>query len=194
MYVALIYTPISKEGLFVHGLQSSNHYKTGSEKRCTSHIFLKQVHGGGDDATHIHKTPTVAEFPYENDSSSHDSSTHLPPRTASEVLLFKRKKLKSKKKKSMDGKSIYHHHYQPVTENDIVQHVVSKYTTGPGGVLYTSEMKRKKLEDKTAADPTGSRFLELNTKQDGQYTDFLKKLDRHPALVLNANYQVSIRI
>jgi hypothetical protein len=107
-------------------------------------------HGGGEDHTPPFETV------YEYDSSGGTSMVPLPPRAASK--LFKRKKLKSKKKK--DGKRS-----QPLTENDIVPHVASKYVTGPGGVLYTSEMKRKKTEDVTT---TASQLFEMDPTREGQ--------------------------
>lgn len=172
MYIALIHPPLSNQGPpFVHGLLPFQ-----SRKGCRHHAtyYFKNPSHEGEDHHAAHLT--------ESPSSASTTSLPLPPRAASE--LFKRKKLKSKKKKSTDGGKLG----QPVTENDIVQHVASKYVTGPGGVLYTSDMKRKKTE--AAHSVATTNLFEMDTNKEGQYSDFLKKLDRHPALVLNANYQV----
>ena len=163
LYINLIYPYFpTSHSLFAHGLVSSKH--TQRKPNHTKHFIM--AYGGEDHNPY-------REIPY--DSSSGGAS--LPTRPTSE--LFRRKKIRAKKnKKSMDPTG------RPVTEEHIIHHVASKYVTGPGGVLFTSEMKRKKMEDESTAstlfgmDPTES-----------SYSDFLKKLDRHPALVLNANYQ-----
>ena len=60
-----------------------------------------------------------------------------------------------------------------ISESELRQHVSAKYVTGPGGVLRDA-----------VAKATRSCTSEAQAEQ-------LRKLERHPALVLNADYQVN---
>jgi 5-methylcytosine-specific restriction endonuclease McrA len=57
-----------------------------------------------------------------------------------------------------------------LTEGEVSSHVHDVYTHGPGGMMRVQEERRKRL----------AAISEQN--------DYLKMLDRHPALVLNADY------
>lgn len=86
----------------------------------------------------------------------------------------KRKKVKLQRGSSqLDKKS--NHKSGSVTEDEIAHHVSSMYVNGPGGYLKEASMKREK---------------QSSSFDDKEYLKFLQKLDRHPALVLNADYQV----
>lgn len=65
-----------------------------------------------------------------------------------------------------------------LSEAELRHHVSAKYVNGPGGRLRPTLAKRRKWEDK-------KQTADEQAKQ-------LHKLDRHPALVLNADYQVRI--
>lgn len=85
----------------------------------------------------------------------------------------KRKKVKLQRGSSqLDKKS--NHKSGSVTEDEIAHHVSSMYVNGPGGYLKEASMKREK---------------QSSSFDDKEYLKFLQKLDRHPALVLNADYQ-----
>ena len=67
----------------------------------------------------------------------------------------------------------------PCTADEIALHVSSQYVSGSGGILKQINERRKR-EDVI-------KGVLCDTEQE----EYLKKLDRHPALVLNADYQVS---
>lgn len=76
-----------------------------------------------------------------------------------------KKKRKGKNRKANAG---------PLTDEQVRQHVNAQYFRGPNGV-FRGHMKRE----------------EKILKNDDDQTKYLKKLERHPSLVLNADYQVS---
>ncbi len=97
------------------------------------------------------------------------SAGALPKRNAKHQ---KRKKMKGKRGSSqMDSP---HKKNKPASDDELADHVSSMYITGPGGFMKEAAIKREK------------------DKFDNERMDFLKKLDRHPTLVLNADYQVGI--
>lgn len=63
-----------------------------------------------------------------------------------------------------------------LSESDLRQHVNAQYVNGPGGTLRPTVAKQRAREAQ-------KRDLDEQTKR-------LHNLDRHPALVLNADYQV----
>lgn len=65
---------------------------------------------------------------------------------------------------------------RPLSESDLHQHVNAQYVNGPGGTLRPTVAKQRAREAQ-------KRDLDEQTKR-------LHNLDRHPALVLNADYQV----
>mmetsp|Transcript_89 Transcript_89/g.138 ORF Transcript_89/g.138 Transcript_89/m.138 type:complete len:328 (-) Transcript_89:146-1129(-) len=85
----------------------------------------------------------------------------------------RRKKMKRQKRISqLDQKN----RSDDISDDDLAHHVSSMYITGPGGMLNDAAKKRE-------------RFEEFTSSFDQDHTDVLKKLDKHPALVLNADYQ-----
>lgn len=64
-----------------------------------------------------------------------------------------------------------------LTEEELAQHVSNVYVNGAGGLMQGTMKKRERME-------TESQQL------DESQLAIIKKLDRHPALVLNADYQV----
>ena len=63
-----------------------------------------------------------------------------------------------------------------LTDDEVRQHVTAQYIHGPGGTLRTAIAKRQQQE--------------RQQQQDDENLEQLKRLDQHPALVLNADYQV----
>ena len=61
-----------------------------------------------------------------------------------------------------------------LTEEEVRQHVTAQYVHGPGGTLRASTSKRH----------------QQHAQQEYEHIVQLKRLDQHPALVLNADYQV----
>lgn len=88
----------------------------------------------------------------------------------------KRQRKKMKAKKGSSQLDHNHHKSGPVTDDDIAQHVASMYINGPGGLMKEATTKREKQD---AQGMFG----------DEEHLALLKNLDRHPALVLNADYQ-----
>lgn len=70
----------------------------------------------------------------------------------------------------------------PVSELDVGHHVATQYITGPGGILRDKAARRDRMERST-------EILE-NDQTHKEQMEYLRNLDRHPALVLNADYQV----
>jgi hypothetical protein len=86
----------------------------------------------------------------------------------------KTQKMKSQKRSSqLEQKN----RNDDVSDDDLAQHVSSMYITGPGGMIKDAAKKRERHEGSTSS-----------YNQD--HAALLQKLDRHPALVLNADYQV----
>lgn len=83
---------------------------------------------------------------------------------------------RKKRKPSTDSAST-----KLVTELDVAQHVSSQYLNGGGGFLSNSNARRKRMEK--------SHEMFVTDPSHKKHAEYLKKLDRHPALVLNADYQ-----
>lgn len=86
-----------------------------------------------------------------------------------------------------------------VTEEELAHHVSSMYIRGPGGIF--NEMAKKRERNKgtmVARKQHGSTSTLVDGGNvgdagfDDEYEEYLRKLDRHPALVLNADFQVCI--
>lgn len=67
-------------------------------------------------------------------------------------------------------------HQNPISMAELAQHVSSQYINGPNGVAKEQASKERNRSS-------------MGTEETSAY---LKTLDRHPALVLNADYQVRI--
>lgn len=107
-----------------------------------------------------------------------------PPSPAQEssapsIMPSRKAKHKDRKRKTTTKKVSRGNGGQILTEQELAQHVSAQYITGRGGVLRESHAKAKRREDST-------RLKEI----DPDFNQHLRNLDRHPALVLNANYQV----
>lgn len=72
----------------------------------------------------------------------------------------------------------------PISEDDIGHHVAAQYINGPGGMIKGKYARRQQMEAKSAMMQDCTSPL--------RQIDYMKDLDRHPALVLNADYQVII--
>lgn len=105
------------------------------------------------------------EMPHEH-AAAGVSGTPLPKRTAR----HQKRKKKMKAQKGSSRIEMPNHKYRPVSDDEIAHHVSSMYITGPGGFMKEAAIKREK-------------------QNDNEHLAFLKKLDRHPTLVLNADYQ-----
>lgn len=64
----------------------------------------------------------------------------------------------------------------PISKTELAQHVASQYVNGPNGVIKEQSAR--------------ARSRDLVDPEESDQKEFLEKLDRHPALVLNADYQV----
>ena len=70
----------------------------------------------------------------------------------------------------------------PLSKEELAKHVASQYVSGSGGIFKEVDAKRKRQEL--------HRHKNGETNMNKEQVEYLKKLDRHPALVLNADYQV----
>jgi 5-methylcytosine-specific restriction endonuclease McrA len=86
--------------------------------------------------------------------------------------------LPRRKRKGKDKKT------GPLSEQEVAEHVAALYIHGPGGILRDSERRRQRRQSEL------DRTLPPLDRQDAhQQLQSLRKLDRHPALLLNADYQ-----
>ena len=73
-----------------------------------------------------------------------------------------------------------------LSEQDIAEHVSSLYIHGPGGVLRDTERRRQRRQHEIQSMMT---FSHIDQTEAQQQLQTLRNLDRHPALLLNADYQ-----
>ena len=114
------------------------------------------------------------ELSLETDITEKKSA--LPPRT---IKQRKRKRRQIEKLKDRPPRK----RNTPVSSDELAEHVSGSYVYGRGGVLRESRKRslhREKSSILYETDPSHKRQAQ-----------YLHKLDRHPALVLNADYQVS---
>ena len=89
------------------------------------------------------------------------------------------RKAKHKSRKGpVVAKETSHTRLTILTDDEVRQHVTAQYIHGPGGTLRTAIAKRQQQQQKR------------QQQQDEENLEQLKRLDQHPALVLNADYQV----
>jgi len=132
-------------------------------------VLSRTTKNNGDDFKNFIILPLECnkeDYPPERAKRSGDTTTNI------NVISQKRKK-KHKNRKKMKVRKGSH-----LTEDDLATHVSSRYVYGPGGILKQAEKKRNRQE-------ASRMFLDGNKDQ----VEVLKRLDRHPALVLNADYQ-----
>jgi 5-methylcytosine-specific restriction endonuclease McrA len=96
-------------------------------------------------------------------------STSLPTRKKKKQHRHKLKSTMSTSKKANRISGLF------LTEQELQSHVHDIYTNGPGGTMHVPEVRRKRFQET------------FNTAVSDQ-SAHLKHLDRHPALVLNADY------
>lgn len=120
------------------------------------------------------------QMKYNRDACLFSSLEHEHPkmpheRTSSVPLGSKGKRTKLQKRSSQ----LYDQKLKRnISDDDLAHHVSSMYINGPGGLLMDAAKKRE-------------RFVESTMSFDNEHVDLLRKLDQHPTLVLNADYQVS---
>lgn len=103
-----------------------------------------------------------------------------PPRTKKHKSRTKPKSKRSSQKRKPTinkGKAS-----GPLSEADVGHHVATQYITGPGGLLRDKVARRDRMAARTRIVQNDASHMEQ--------MEYLRKLDRHPALVLNADYQV----
>mmetsp|Transcript_28323 Transcript_28323/g.61671 ORF Transcript_28323/g.61671 Transcript_28323/m.61671 type:complete len:381 (+) Transcript_28323:290-1432(+) len=118
----------------------------------------------------------------ERDGTASTSSTATaPPRKKKHQSRTKPTSKRNRRKALAKGKQLSSSSSGPVSASDVRHHVATQYITGPGGVVRDKVARRDRMETNTQiikTDPSHKKQME-----------YLKKLDRHPALVLNADYQ-----
>ena len=101
-----------------------------------------------------------------------ETKSTLPPRTIKQRKR-KRRQLKERPRRMRNT---------PVSSDELAEHVSGSYVYGRGGVLRESRRRSLRREQ--------SSIMYETDPSHKQHTQYLHKLDRHPALVLNADYQV----
>ena len=122
------------------------------------------------------------------------ATTSLPKRkrstTTSNNKNKKKKKNAGKSKKSASSSSLSS---GPLSEQDLAHHVSTLYIHGPGGVLHDTERRRlrrqKELQDSHNGNGGHNDSTHDFVQQQQEQLQSLRNLDRHPALLLNADYQ-----
>ena len=125
-----------------------------------SHLEMQQNEEGGDDFGNAPEMTTA-------------SSATTPKRK----IKHKNRKTKTKMRRNTAVMK-----NGPLNEEELALHVSSQYVAGPGGLFKQVDARRKRQEKASIF----SSEENCNMEQ----VEYLKKLDRHPALVLNADYQV----
>jgi hypothetical protein len=107
------------------------------------------------------------------------TETTLPPRKAK----HKRRRAAAAKKERLPNVAV------ALSDDEIRQHVTAQYIHGPGGTLRSATVKRQKL---SKHHQKVQQRLPIASTCDDSHLAQLRRLDQHPALVLNADYQVSL--
>lgn len=92
------------------------------------------------------------------------------------LLSLAARSTKTKKKSAMPRRTPKHRQRSSstISEEQVAHHVAHRYLHGSGGALRQAQIR----SNRRLTDTTGE-----------SQSSFLKKLDRHPALLLNADYQ-----
>ena len=134
---------------------------------CTSHATARTI------------PQLVTALPSTNNG---DGALSAPPRAKKHQSRTKSKrKLRRKSGKSTSVGTTASG--KPLTESDVGHHVAERYISGPGSVLRDKKSRRDRME-------TQNKIVKEDASHKEQM-QYLRMLDRHPALVLNADYQVS---
>lgn len=92
----------------------------------------------------------------------------------------KRRRRKEKMMKKRSSSQLDNLKNTPVDSDELANHVSSMYVEGSGGKMRQIEIKRKRQESGSNLNMNGSL---------AEQRAYIYKLDSHPALVLNADYQ-----
>lgn len=167
----------------VHGFHSPQYFV-----KCTStrgpikdecqrktHILLLQALQAGDDTHH----PEIQLDLEGTVTPAAGASSITPPRRKKHENRKRRKRVKMQRNAGMKS--------GPCTEDELALHVISEYVSGRGGIFNQIDARRRREE-------ASGLFRENSVESNKEQVDYLKKLDRHPALVLNADYQVRSKV
>mmetsp|Transcript_27298 Transcript_27298/g.63935 ORF Transcript_27298/g.63935 Transcript_27298/m.63935 type:complete len:383 (+) Transcript_27298:227-1375(+) len=149
--------------------------------------------------------PRISTEPVGGRKQQRAASTELFSSPQSSSPSSKAKRKKSKMKKTTAGKSLARKggSGSPLTEMELADHVSDEYINGPGGMMRDFERKRKRFENTYASTQVQSMaarqqeetviqgmLMDATTTTVSEETtqEVIRNLDRHPALVLNADY------
>ncbi len=161
--------------LFSHYLPSHS-----SPEQSSSHPEMPMDQEGGDGSgASASNTPTSNKSSTEMIKlTSSLSSVTTPTRR----VIHKNRKKKMRTRKNKNTAAIKH---GPLNDKEeLAMHVSSQYVAGPGGLFKQVDARRKRQEKASIFRNEDHCNLEQ--------VEYLRKLDGHPALVLNADYQVSL--
>lgn len=145
--------------------------------KCSSSLPASPISPAGV-GTGAHNSLTALPSASGDGTSSASTTAVVPPRT-------KKHQSRTKSKRKLRRKSVETNAPgKPLPESDVACHVADQYITGPGSILRDKASRRDRM-----ATQNKIVMEDASHKEQMQY---LRMLDRHPALVLNADYQVSI--
>lgn len=151
--------------LFSHYLPS--HSSSDDRK---SHLEMQQNDENGDGSSS-----------FNGGNAAAPEMTASSATTPKRIIKHKNRKTKTKAKMRRNSAAMKN---GPLNEEELAMHVSSQYVAGPGGLFKQVDARRKRQEKASIF----SNEENCNMEQ----VEYLKKLDRHPALVLNADYQVRV--
>ena len=112
-------------------------------------------------------------FPQPGTTTSNNSRGRSNANSKSKTAKKKKKRKRGSTatKQKMLNRQVYASTGKAMSDDQLVEHVASKYTTGPRG-------------------PLDERMRNLQSPQESEHSAYLKRLSNCPALVLNADYKV----
>jgi hypothetical protein len=173
----------------------------------TCHAFTNHHHTMSGNNGHCTTTTRPSSWELTKSFSSPSPRQliwHLNSSVQSQTTSSKKKKSNNKKKSNKtNGAASEVNDGQPLSIEELTDHVSSKYIQGPGGPLdekvrtrglkkstlrHTKPLKTRADVDATSDGDTAGDGGLWNEKQE----EYLQMLNGRPALVLNANYMVRI--
>jgi 5-methylcytosine-specific restriction endonuclease McrA len=153
-----------------------------------SDAFVPKHHHLSYGGVHISKVDYSSLLPHlastSDDNHRHEIMfEHDSPGAGGAPIPQRQKKHRHRRKKTRTKRTEQKKFQEkgPVSSDEIASHVSSKYISGNGGKLHRMKEKRKRQVASSLSYETDPQHMD--------HVAYLRKLDRHPALVLNADYQ-----
>mmetsp|Transcript_34047 Transcript_34047/g.45499 ORF Transcript_34047/g.45499 Transcript_34047/m.45499 type:complete len:333 (+) Transcript_34047:1847-2845(+) len=161
----------------VHALVPHSSYTLLSQQQCMQHAcpiyndIVTTLSSTSGDANEPHP-----EMAFERGVAGGGSGTSsFPVRT-------KKHQNRKNKTKVRKAKARRPSPSGPLNEREMAHHVASQYVNGPKGLVRMAQLRWDKVEPSSSSSEHDKGRIK-------DHLDYVKILDRHPALVLNADYQ-----